>query len=1141
MRKTLILAFAALLVVAFVPTRVAAQAETGQLTGVVSDPSGAVVPGASVIVKNIATNASRSTSSDERGIYVVTNLLPALYDVTVEASGFAANTKRVQITVGSRVALDFALSIGEAISTIEVTSEAGVQVNVTDQTLGAVIDTRKILELPTITRDPYALVTIAGNVSEADESGRGAGVAINGQRSASTGILLDGASNTDDFRATVGQSVPLDAVQEFSVLTSNFTAEFGRASGGIVNVVTKSGTNDFHGTAYWFGRFSSLAANSFDNNANDIPKSRFTRNQFGYSVGGPVIHDKLFFFQSTEWIRVRSIDSVVTLIPHDDFIAASAAATQAFFSSYGAVRSTAQTLGVITQADVCGTITCSGAVAALAPTTNIFRRVTYTRPGNSGGGTPQNSTSLVGRVDYNISDKNVIYVRYALEDQTFLEGGGARHSPYDGFDSPNLNYNNNILVSLTRTWSPRLVSQSKVVFNRLNNTQPLNTASRPEQPTLYFRDNIPARFQGDTIAAPGYLPFNPGSAIPFGGPQNFTQFYQDVNYVKGAHQIRFGGSYVYIQDNRTFGAYQNSVAALDTTTFRSTSLNNFLGGTLRRFRVAVDPAGAVPCNDSSSFFGVPNPANSVPACQISPPIGSPQFSRSNRYHEFAFYVQDSWKMSPRLTVNLGMRWEYFGVQHNVDPDLDSNYYDGSGGTIFERVANGNVSIARQSAVGGLWKKDWNNFAPRLGFAWDVFGDGKTSLRGGWGVSYERNFGNVTFNVIQNPPNYAVTQLNAIPIPVANIGPLAAVMTPVALPPTSLRNVDSNIVNAFAHFWSLSVEREVLPRTFLAIDYSGSKGNKLYTLENPNRTGSGNVYTGVPCIIGDPFDCDDRIRGTQYTALNRRGNNGTSIHNALNIRMSGNNIANQGLTLTFNYTWAHTLDISSSTFSESFNNFNLGLLDPFNAKLDRGNSDFDLRHRASISAVWEIPFARNTSGALRYVLHGWSLAPIVTIRGGFPFTVFDCTNAVFEVCPRMFAMGSPPRTGPGDPPPDTTPGVTNTFNYLDLTGFFDSSYVHPITGSSEFGPYPLNMTSRNFFRGPAGWDFDIGIYKTTKLTEKFSLQFRAEFFNAFNHSNLYVIGSSADVSSVNIIPAQRGEREGFNSERRQIQMALKLIF
>ncbi|MCL6506107.1 MAG: carboxypeptidase regulatory-like domain-containing protein, partial [Bryobacteraceae bacterium] len=326
----------------------AGQVETGQIVGTVTDPTGAVVPNAKVTVRAQATQVTRSATTNEAGLYTFTNLLPGDYEVTVEASGFSTQRRPVTVAVGARATVDFRLEVGRTETVVEVAATA-VQVNTATQTLGVVIDRQAIVELPSLTRNPYDFVVTAGNVSEADPTGRGVGVAINGQRAASTNILLDGAANNDEFVAAVGQTVPLDSVQEFSVLTSNFTAEFGRAGGGVVNVATKSGTNEFHGTAYEFNRVSRLTSNTPENNANGVRRSVFTRNQFGYSIGGPIKRDKAFFFQNTEWIRIRSGASQFAWIPTPQFIAAAAPNTREFFSRLGKRRSDAQSLGIFSR------------------------------------------------------------------------------------------------------------------------------------------------------------------------------------------------------------------------------------------------------------------------------------------------------------------------------------------------------------------------------------------------------------------------------------------------------------------------------------------------------------------------------------------------------------------------------------------------------------------------------------------------------------------------------------------------------------------------------------------------------------------------------------------------------------------------
>jgi len=279
----------ALFVVLLLAGSLMAQQETGRVTGQVKDQSGAVIPGASITIMNMATNAERKAISGSDGSYVVTSLQPGNYSVTVEMPGFNSAKKQVVVPVGGVANLDFSLTVG-AIQTTVVVSEQAVQVDTETQTLANIVTTKQVLDLPTLTRNPYDLVAIAGNASPIDPrdiaagANRGVGFNINGQRSSSTNVLLDGADNNDTFTASVGQSVPLDSVQEFSVVSSAFTAEYGRASGGVVNVATKSGSNRFHGSAYEFNRVSRLASNSFDNNAQGLPKGVFARNQFGFSA-----------------------------------------------------------------------------------------------------------------------------------------------------------------------------------------------------------------------------------------------------------------------------------------------------------------------------------------------------------------------------------------------------------------------------------------------------------------------------------------------------------------------------------------------------------------------------------------------------------------------------------------------------------------------------------------------------------------------------------------------------------------------------------------------------------------------------------------------------------------------------------------
>jgi hypothetical protein len=1076
-----------------------AQAETGQITGTVHDASGAAVPKATITAKNTATGAIRATTGTDEGTYLIPSVSPGEYEVTITAQGFSAYKQKINVAVASPATVDAKLTVGTATTMVEV-AENAVTVNTETQSITNVVSTQQVAELPSLTRNPYDFVATMPNVSPTDPSGRGVGYSINGMRAAGTNVLLDGVANNDEFTGSVGQSIPLDSVQEYSVTTSSFTAEQGRADAGVVNVLTKSGTNTFHGSLYEFNRVSALGSNSFYDNAYGLPKGIYDRNQFGYSIGGPVIKNKLFFFQNTEWIRVRSGANEVFCVPTSQFIASAAPATQQFFSTYGTLRSGLTSLG-----------SCSN---------SGFQKVSYTAPADAGGGSPQNTYELVGRVDYAASEKTQFYVRYALYNEDDFPGT-VETSPYKGYDTGQTNVDNAITASGTHTFSPTLVSQTKLNYNRLNNLQPLGSA--PIGPTLYMNASATTTLSGTPIAFPGYNALTPGSAIPFGGPQNFATVNEDVSKVWGKHDLRFGGQFVYFQDNRAFGAYEEAVAALGTTTAKS--LANFQSGQLYEFEAAINPQGQ------------------FPGQSVTLPVGPPDFTRSNRYKEGALYAQDSWKVKPHLTINLGLRWEYYGVQHNNNPNLDSNYYYGSGSNVFQEIRNGNVFTAPKSPIGELWKPSDANFAPRVGFAWDITGDGKTSLRGGYGIGYERNFGNVTFNVIQNPPNYAVvaliagTDLPTIPISTSNAGPLAGSSGSKVLPGVSLRWVDPNIKQAYAHTYSVSLEHQFAPAILASVSFSGSAGENLYSILAANKVGAGNAYLGDPCtpgVDGDPGTCTSRLRTTQYTSINERTNGGISNYNALIGHLVFRNLSKYGLTMDANYTWAHAIDNLSGTFSDgNQGNYLLGFMDPFAPMMDRGNADFDVRSRVAISAVWQIPVFRGHS-TMDKILGGWELAPIFTARSNSnPITLYDCTNA-YNYCPRAFIDGQVPTSGVTNVMSNANVYGPDNYTFYNFSNLKINNWFNPKFGISDFGPFPSDLIGRNTIRTPGSWNLDAGVYKNTRITERFTLQLRLEAYNMFNHANFQVYGADVDVSSYNFV-------DGYFNGNRNVQLGAKILF
>ena len=1137
---------AAYLLIALLVTAVTiwAQAETGQIAGTVSDQSGAAVAGATVTVRNVDTGATRVTTSNSDGIYGVTNLLPGEYEVSVAAAGFSTYKRKVNVTVGAKVGLDPRLDIGQASTVVEVTeTAAAIKVNTETQTITQNLSTSQMNELPSLNRSPYDLVETSGNVSNTDPSGRGVGYAINGLRSASTNVLLDGVANNDEFSASVGQMVPIDSVQEMSIETNNFTAEVGRASGGVVNVTTKSGTNQFHGSAYEFNRVADLGANTFQNNAEGLPQSKYTKNNFGFSIGGPIIKDKLFFFDNTEWVRLRSVANTLVWVIDPAYVAASAPLAQQVYSTYGKLVPGVATLGTFSRNQLIaqGTDPCAGASAtggcmSYNPNAPMFDQISYNAAANAGPGNPQNTYDTVNRVDYNFSDKTQAYVRYALYSEVDLPGSNV-NSPYAGYNTGQNIFNNSVLVGITHTFSPQFVSQTKLDFNRFNDDQPLSSTG--VVPGYYLGNaNVATAFGGFNVVMPGYGPTTPGGAIPFGGPQNFGQLYEDLSYVKGKHTIRWGGSFTYLRDNRTFGAYEESVNVLGNGV--GTGLDNLYLGQEYQFAAAIYPQQKYPCVANVQ----------TPDCTINLPVGPPTFERSNRYEEGALYVQDAWKFNTRLTLNLGLRWEYFGAQHNVNPNLDSNFYlpnnVGAQSPYFpESVANGRVELAPQSPIGKLWLPSPTNFAPRLGIAWDVFGDGKTSLRGGYGIGYERNFGNVTFNVIQNPPNYAVVNLfqgtpgfQTIPLSTTNFGILSGSTGSTALPPSELRWVQPNIPQAYAQLISASIEHQLTSHMRLEVDYSGSIGENQYDINAANFIGTGNYYLNIPCTNNTPAigNCNATLN-QQYGSINMRGAAGHSTYNAMNVRYNIQDIGRTGLQLVANYTYSHSIDDLSDTFSSSFNQFNLGYTDFQHPSVDKGSSQFDQRQRVVISAVWQMPFFKNSQGIARYALGGWELAPVFTAQSGSPYTIYDLTNANYIYTRLVLdqAMPAASRALSG----------ADTYTIYNFANIATGAYINPKCGCSDFGPFPANMTGRDAFATPGFWNIDLGMYKNFSIKERASLQLRLEAYNAINHANYFVNTGSAYIfdGAGSTITGCYGcnPTGGPNTTARQVQLGAKITF
>ena len=1159
--------------VTLVPPTAMAQADLGTINGTVSDASGAMVAKAAVTVTNLATGAVRTSVTNSKGEYTVAQLNPATYTVTITAAGFATATSAVSVTVGSSNSVDARLAVAGGKTEVIVAADdfAGVQLDKAE--VSAVIETSQILSLPTLDRDPYSLVAFSGNLSsDSTAAVRGVGFNISGARSTSVDILLDGAENTDMYAVGIAQTVPLDATQEIRIVTSNTGVEYGRGSGA-VNVSTKSGTNGLHGSVYEFNRISTLASDGYNNNyiAAATPgvsaKPRYTHNQFGYSVGGPVKKDKLFFFSSTEWTRIRSAQNDVAIVPTPELLAMSAQPMQDFFSTYGKlahpINGALYTGGSTAVQSVFGADV--SALAATNPnilTTPLFGESIFQYPGDSGGGAPVNQWISFNRADLTISQTTSLFGRY-IQESAINPIGYINQSPYTGYDTPQTQVNHNLEFSLSHAFSPTLASATKLLGARNNNGQPLGAA--PVSPTLYVNSTTAQALGGGTINFPGYSQTSPGNALPFGGPQNFIEIGEDLSWSKGRHQFTFGGNFLFIKDNRTFGAYEEAVDAL-VQSGHNGALANFVSGGLGFLQVAVNPNGAYPCirNVSDGSY------TQTPACTIQLPVSSPNFSRSNRYQDGAAYASDSYKVTPRLNLNFGVRWEIYGPQHSQKPGYDANFFMGAGDTAFEQIRNGSVKTRDTAPNGRLWNLNLKQFAPKVGFAFDPVGNGKTSIRAGFGLSYERNFNNVTFSVIQNPPNYGVVSFTPadnnkqlIPISTNNFAQFGTGTGSKLLPNVTLRAVDPNIKPAYAENYSLSVERQFADTT-ASLSYVGTRGIHNYSIANLNPSFAGVNY------IGDTPGLSNRLN-MQYSNINWRGADGDSYYHGMTAEIRSANLLKTGLTVRGDYTWSHSTDNTSSTFTDGYsNNDNLGYLDPYNHALDHGNSDFDQKNRVAAAIVWEIPYAKRMNGAAKMIADNWTLSTTFNAASGTPFSIFDCWFAVTS-CPRASFVNPQSKTKTRNMTDISSAYGPNTYSYMSLPSYFDQNgyidltnyneQLNPLINHDYYGGDILStadyaagsdtpicsglngvgchfvkgMTSRNAFRGPGNWNQNLGVVKDFKFHERYAIQLKGEFINLLNHANTRLnLGGTNDPSSFSDVLA-------YKTGNRNTELSLHLSF
>jgi hypothetical protein len=1103
----------ALLLTSCCAVLVLAQNEAGQITGKVMDPQSAAIPGAKVNVKSTETGIQRDATTDNQGFYLITSLQPGVYEVTVQAAGFGTRTQKVRVTVGASRRLETELSVNPVTAQEDIVEgSGGIEINTQTAQLADPVSGRQLRELPTITRDPYDLVTLSGNLAQVNSPHAtnrlsDPAYAINGQRPTGNNVLLDGGEAIVNYTSSLGQRIPLEGIQEIQVITNGFQPEFGRASGGIINVATRAGSNDFTGSLYWFHRNRKLSSNSFENNANGIRKGNLVANQFGYAVGGRLIRDRLFFFNSSEGNLVRSRENRIALVPTPELLAASSGATRAFFNAFPlgtAINGRIFTAGELVA--LTGATGATGAFFGLPTATPAFGQVFFNAPVDVGAGAPQDTGMTILRLDYTMSDRTLLYGRYGFEDRAFYPGTFSV-SPFAGFNTRSRERNHNALVNLTHGYKNNWSANGKLSYNRLNLERP--AALNSDAPRLFLGNFTGAGLGGFSISLPGDLMLNPGLNNLATGPLNLLQAGLDFAGPWRNQQFRFGVNYFYTQDNRNFGTLQNSVALLGSSLPQA--LNNLVLGQLSGFQVAFDPRSLLP-RDTFTL-----------------PVSQPNFNRSLSAHDFSLYFSHSVRALPRVNVFWGLRYDFFDTPRRRDGAVLTSFFAGDGADLATSIRNGTlVTTGNGTANGRLYRRDWDNIAPRVGLAIDLTGDGKTSLRGGYGINYERPFSTVA-PFLQTTNNFAVASLTAVngigPIALTpnSFGPLAGTAGTITLPSFAVRGVAATLETPMIHFWNVSLERELGRNTIGAVQYAGSQGRDLYTVSNVNRPGSGAAFLNDPTLTA-------RLNPA-FGPITYLTTGGRSNYNALLLELSNSTWRTIGLQMSARYRYAKSLDNVSTFTNSGLTSLSSNLLDPFNPDNDYGPSDSDIRHRFLASFNWEIPFERvgdQLFGGARRFFGGWQLTGIFNVQSGTPFSVFNCTGALTAEtpCPRLVLTSESGRNGLDEPMPDAT--IPNRFVFLN-----PAQAAGGVTPGTVFAPFPAGTTGRNFFRGPNFWNIDMGIHKRFALTEDASFQIRGEFFNLFNHANLFV-PNTVDLSANGFVPA-------FKSGRRHAQLAVKFLF
>lgn len=1055
----------ALLVALAAPMALRAQVAGGIILGTITDASGATVPNAQVSIVDKATGVLHAVTTNSAGFYAAPNLVSGQYEIKAAAPGFAvAAASGITLTVGAQQVVNFTLKVGGANASVEV-ADTSAGVELATSTLSGQVDGATIRELPLNGRDWTQLATLEPGVnsirnqapvgsngsSDATKATRGFGdqLSVSGTRSSQNNYRLDGISindyTNDSPGGVMGSLSGVDAIQEFSVLTTNYSAEYGRTSGGVINAITRSGANKFHGDAYEFVRNSALdARNYFDGST--IPP--FKRNQFGGAIGGPIRKDKTFFFFDYERVRQLLTATQISRVPSQN--------------ARNGILST-------------GNVTVDPAVAPYLgfwPSRNDGLVTGDT--GSYSNPTLQDGTQnfYTARVDQTFSPKDTFAGTF-LFDQSSL----SQPDNLNNFHFESKNKRPFVSLEETHIFSSAFVNSIRFGFHR------------DGAKTLTDRPINPMAADTSLGAIPGRPApeiFVPGLSAFFGGLGGFPfftfgynsyQVYDDAFWTHKSHSLKFGFAMERIQSNNLFDIGVNG-------TYSFNSLSDFLTNQPRNFSMYV---------------------------------GNPTF-RGIRQTLFGGYIQDDWRWRSNLTLNLGLRYEATTVPTEVHGKLST----------LRNMTDTQVHIGDPYFSNPTLK----DFEPRIGFAWDPFRNGKTSIRGGIGL----------YDVLPLPYEFLIISSNAdapfsantsiptgsgdFPTNAYNIA--IANFVPGSLTDQRVSYVQPNPSRSYVTEWNLSVQREIAPHVVTTLAYVGSRGNHL-----PFRTDDSDIVMPTLTAAGYLWPSSstpaDRLN-PNVGRIDRLDWTAASSYHALQASTKMTPV--HGLQLQASYTWGKSIDTSSATIGgDQYTNSPSSLPVWFDPKTRRGVSDFNLGQNLAINGTWQLPGMHALSGPAGWALNGWQLGGILSVSSGAPFSVLMAggdplgmnNTDPFDYPNRISGPGCRSPVNPGQP-----------LNYVKLQCF---AAPNPITLLGNAGRNPLT--------GPGLVNTDFSIFKNNRIrgiSENFNIQFRAEFFNVFNRSNFGPpIDNNVILNPDNTVVGGAGQVDTTATTSRQIQFGLKVIF